>query len=270
MELKDVNGKPLAEQGVVFTSSLSGSEIGKVTEKGNGIYEASLVGTKAGQATISVGVNGKPLVGKTATLTLTADNSKPSNEKSKLEADPIEIVADGQASSTIKLTLLDVNDNPLAGQKVEFTSDLKNSHVSDVVKDEGNGIYSATLTGTTAGKASIEVKVNDVVLPVKDAAIVTLTADSSNPSLDKSKLTAEPITIVADGKDSTTLKLTLIDIKDNPITGYPDKVVFSTEPADSKIKLEAVTEQDPGVYSAKLTGTQAGDISITDKFNGLE
>ncbi|MDR5611623.1 MAG: invasin domain 3-containing protein, partial [Arsenophonus sp.] len=345
LELKDVNGNPLTEQGVEFIPSLPGSEIGKVTEKDNGIYEASLVGTKAGQATISVGVNGKPLVGKTATVTLTADNSKPSKDKSKLEADPIEIVADGQASSTIKLTLLDVNDNPLVkqdvkfksslknshtsktkyegdgiytatltgttagetfievtvndvvlpvkdaakviltadknhpskdkskleadpttivadgqasstikltlldvndnplvNQVVKFKSSLKNSHVSDEVKDEGNGIYTATLTGTTAGETSIEVTVNEVVLPVKDAAKVTLTADSSNPSLDKSKLTAEPITIVADGKDSATLKLTLIDIKDNPITGYSDKVIFSTEPADSKIKLEAVTE----------------------------
>lgn len=203
-------------------------------------------------------------------MTLTADNSKPSKDKSKLEADPTTIVADGNTSSTIKLTLLDVNDNPLAGQVVKFKSSLKNSHVSDEVKDEGNGIYTATLTGTTAGETSIEVTVNEVVLPVKDAAKVTLTADSSNPSLDKSKLTAEPITIVADGKDSATLKLTLIDIKDNPITGYPDKVVFSTEPADSKIKLKAVTEHDPGVYSAKLTGNQAGDISITAKFNGLE
>ncbi|WP_119710854.1 invasin domain 3-containing protein [Arsenophonus endosymbiont of Aleurodicus floccissimus] len=200
LELKDVNGNPLAEQGVVLTPSLSGSEIGKVTEKGNGIYEASLVGTKASQVTISAGVNGKPLVGKTATVTLTADNSKPSKDKSKLEADPTTIVADGQASSTIKLTLLDVNDNLRAGQVVKFKSSLKNSHASDEVKDEGNSIYTATLTGTTAGETSIEVTVNDVVLPVKDAAKVTLTADSSNPSLDESKLTTEPITIVEDGK----------------------------------------------------------------------
>ncbi|WP_339053314.1 invasin domain 3-containing protein [Arsenophonus endosymbiont of Crataerina pallida] len=243
----------------------------QVKDEGNGIYTATLTGTTAGETSIEVIVNGAVLqIKNSAKVTLTADKKHPSKDKSKLEADPTTIVADGNTSSTIKLTLLDVNDNPLAGQKVKFNSSLKNSHVSDEVKDEGNGIYTATLTGTTAGETSIEVTVNEVVLPVKDAAKVTLTADSSNPSLDKSKLTTEPITIVADGKDSATLKLTLIDIKDNPITGYPDKVVFSTEPADSKIKLEAVTEQDPGVYSAKLTGTQAGDISITAKFNGLE
>ncbi|PAV04629.1 hypothetical protein CBG25_07100 [Arsenophonus sp. ENCA] len=274
MTLLDVNDNPLAGQVVKFKSSLKNSHASdQVKDEGDGIYTATLTGTTAGETSIEVIVNGAVLqIKNSAKVTLTADNKHPSNDKSKLEADPTTIVADGKASSTIKLTLLDVNDNPLAGQVVKFKSSLKNSHVSDQVKDEGDGdgIYTATLTGSTAGETSIEVTVNDVVLPVKDAAKVTLTADSSNPSLDKSKLTAEPITIVADGKDSTTLKLTLIDIKDNPITGYPDKVVFSTEPADSKIKLEAFTEQEPGVYSAKLTGTQAGDISITAKFNGLE
>lgn len=74
----------------------------------------------------------------TAKVTLTADNSKPGENNSKLEAEPTTIVADGETYSTLRLTLLDVNDNPLAGQKVEFNSNLNNSHVKEI-KDEGKG-----------------------------------------------------------------------------------------------------------------------------------
>ncbi|WGM03333.1 invasin domain 3-containing protein (plasmid) [Arsenophonus nasoniae] len=266
LELKDVNGNPLAEQGVEFIPSLPGSEIGKVTEKDNGIYEASLVGTKAGQTTISVGVNGKALVGKTATVTLTADNSKPSKDKSKLEADPIEIVADGQASSTIKLTLLDVNDNPLAGQKVKFNSSLKNSHASDQVKDEGNGIYTATLTGTTAGETSIEVIVNGAVLQIKNSAKITFTADKKHPSKDKSILAANPSSIVADGKETSTLKLTLMDVHDNPIEDEKVKFISSLPNSD----FDEVQNKGKGVYTAKFKGKTAGVSKIKVRVNDQE
>ncbi|HGJ5875729.1 MAG TPA: Ig-like domain-containing protein [Arsenophonus sp.] len=93
LELKDVNGNSIVNQGVTFSTSLKGSQIGTMTDKGNGIYEAPLVGTKAGQATISVDVNDKPLVGKTVIVTLTADSSNPSTEKSMLVAEPDTIIA---------------------------------------------------------------------------------------------------------------------------------------------------------------------------------
>ncbi|MDR5614218.1 MULTISPECIES: Ig-like domain-containing protein [unclassified Arsenophonus] len=44
-------------------------------------------------------------------MVLTADSDNPSPTKSKLEAKPDKIMADGKAVSTLKLTLQDVNGN---------------------------------------------------------------------------------------------------------------------------------------------------------------
>ncbi|QBY42687.1 Invasin [Arsenophonus nasoniae] len=268
LTLKDVNGNPIAGQKVEFNSNLKNSHVKEIKDEGKGIYTAKLTGTTAGEASIDVIVNDAVLqIKNTAKVTLTADNSKPGENNSKLEAEPTTIVADGETYSTLRLTLLDVNDNPLAGQKVEFNSNLNNSHAKEI-KDEGKGIYTAKLIGTTAGEASIEVKVNDAVLQIKNSAKVTLTADSSKPSLEKSKLTATPLTIVANGKDSATLRLSLVDINANPITGYKGKVKFNTSLEHSKVS--EIIEESNGVYTAKLTGTQAGNSNITVKFNELE
>ncbi|MFS1562869.1 MAG: invasin domain 3-containing protein [Candidatus Arsenophonus phytopathogenicus] len=57
---------------------------------------------------------------------------------------------------------------------------------------------------------------------------VTLIADSTKPGVDKSKLEAAPNRIVANGTESSVIKLTLKDINGNAIVGHKDQVKFTT------------------------------------------
>lgn len=265
--LKDINDNLLGGQQVNFTSNLAKSQTSGTKETSEGVYSATLTGTQAGEAVIGVEVNGNVLNMTAVTkITLIADSTKPGADKSKLEATPNRIVANGTESSVIKLTLKDINGNAIVGHKdqVKFTTSLTNSKVGDTV-EESNGVYAAKLTGTTAGESKIGVEVNGAVLSVSPV-LVTLTADSSKPGADKSTLEANPTRIVADGSAFSTVKLILQDVNGNAISGLKDKVKFSTTLTNSKIG--DTVEENNGVYTAKLSGTTAGETTLGVEVNG--
>ncbi|MEM8006307.1 invasin domain 3-containing protein, partial [Morganella morganii subsp. sibonii] len=73
--------------------------------------------------------------------------------------------------------------------------------------------------------ALLKVTVNGTELAVSPVT-VKLTADSSNLDKDKSVLTADPLTIVANDSTTSALKLTLKDVNGNLVSGQT--VLFST------------------------------------------
>ncbi|MEM8256480.1 invasin domain 3-containing protein, partial [Morganella morganii] len=75
-----------------------------------------------------------------------------------------------------------------------------------------------TLKGTKAGDALLKVTVNGAELEVAPVT-VKLTADSSNLDKNKSVLTADPLTIVANNTTTSALKLTLKDANGNLVSG---------------------------------------------------
>ena len=75
---------------------------------------------------------------------------------STLTASPDSITADNTASSSLLLTLRDAHNNLVSGQAVSFTSSLNGSHFT-TVKDNTDGTYTASLSGTFAGSATVSV-----------------------------------------------------------------------------------------------------------------
>jgi adhesin/invasin len=262
LTLKDANNNPVSGMAVTFDSSLANSSVGTVTDHGDGTYSAPLTGTTAGTATLSTTVNGSAFGVAATSVTLTADKNNLSAANSTLVGSPVSIVADGTAPSTITLTLKDGHNNPVSGMAVTFDSSLANSSVGTVT-DHGDGTYSAPLTGTTAGTATITTKIGGNAFGVT-AASVTLTADSNNLSTANSALAATPATIVADGTAPSTITLALKDANNNPVSGMA--VTFDSSLANSSVGT--VTDHGDGTYTASLTGTTAGTATITTKIGG--
>ncbi|PKB91571.1 hypothetical protein A8A01_00225 [Ewingella americana] len=262
LTLKDGNNNPVDGLTVAFNSDLANSSVGTVSNPGNGIYTATLTGTTAGTTNITTTIDGNPF-GVTATsVTLTADKDNLSAANSTLVGNPVSIVADGTTPSTIKLTLKDMNNNPVNGLTVTFNSSLPNSSVGGVT-DHNDGTYTASLTGTTAGDSSITANIGGTPFGVS-AASVTLTADSGNLSTANSTLVAAPDSFVANGTDSSTVTLSLKDVHNNPVKGLT--VTFLSSLTNSAIGL--VTDHGDGTYSASLTGTTSGSTTITTKVGG--
>ncbi|MEM8204779.1 Ig-like domain-containing protein, partial [Morganella morganii] len=260
----DANGNLVPGQQVLFSTTLGGTTFSGVTDNHDGTYTATLKGTKAGDALLTVTVNGAVLEVAPVTVTLTADNGNLDKNQSVLEAAPLSIVANGTAESTLKLTLKDVNGNLVSGQIVQFTTTLADTTFSGVT-DNQDGTYTATLKGTKSGDAPLTVIVNGTGLAVAPVT-VTLTPDSANPDKDKSVLTAAPLTIVADNTATSSLKLTLKDTYGNLIPGQT--VLFSTDLADTT--FSTVKDNQDGTYTATLKGTKSGTAALKVTVNGTE
>ena len=264
LTLRDVNGNLIPGQTVLFKADLGGTVISGTSEDSAGIYTAALKGTKAGDAHITVTLNGNVFSVTGTTVTLTADSTNPDNGKSELTATPDTIVADGADKSVLKLILRDANDNLITGQDVVFIATPGNVSVS-AAAENSSGTYTADLKGTTAGTVAVKVTVNGTELPATSVN-VTLTGDKNHPDISKSELTALPDTIVADGKDGSALKLILRDVNGNLITGQT--VLFSTALGNTAITDNA--EAQGGTYTATLKGTTAGTATIKVSLNGTE
>ncbi|UUR73847.1 invasin domain 3-containing protein [Enterobacter asburiae] len=262
LTLKDTNGNAVSGQTVSFNSSLTGSTTGDVTDNGNGTYTANLTGTAAGVTSVTATVGGNAFGVSPASVTLTADANNLSTTLSTLAAAPATITADGSSASVITLTLKDTNGNAVSGQTVSFNSSLTGSTTGDVT-DNGNGTYTANLTGTAAGVTSVTATVGGNAFGVSPAS-VTLTADANNLSTTLSTLAAAPATITADGSSASVITLTLKDTNGNAVSGQT--VSFNSSLTGST--TGDVTDNGNGTYTANLTGTAAGVTSVTATVGG--
>uniref|UniRef100_UPI003D81416B invasin domain 3-containing protein n=1 Tax=Yersinia pseudotuberculosis TaxID=633 RepID=UPI003D81416B len=193
-------------------------------------------------------------------MTLNGDSGNLSTTHSTLVAAPVSIEANGSDTSLVTLTLRDSNNNPVTGQTVALVSTLG---TLGAVTEQASGVYTATLTaGTVAGVASLSVSVGGSALGVAPAT-VTLNGDSGNLSTTHSTLVAAPVSIEANGSDTSLVTLTLRDSNNNPVTGQTVALVSTLG------TLGAVTEQASGVYTATLTaGTVAGVASLSVSVGG--
>ncbi|MGU3448700.1 Ig-like domain-containing protein, partial [Enterobacteriaceae bacterium C34L] len=205
-------------------------------------------------------VNGSAFGVSPASVTLT--QAPPVVANSSLTVSPASIVADGSASTTVTLTLKDINSHGVKGQTVAFTTTGTAVTLSGVT-DHNDGTYTATLTGTAAltGTAQISATVNGSAFGVSPAS-VTLT--QIPPVVANSSLTVSPASIVADGSASTTVTLTLKDTNSNGVKGQT--VAFTT--TGTAVTLSGVTDHNDGTYTATLTGTTGGTAQISATVNG--
>ncbi|MGW9157085.1 invasin domain 3-containing protein [Microbacterium sp. NPDC055665] len=251
---RDVDGDPITVGGDTVTMSTDLGELGAVTDNGDGTYSAALTGTAAGTATITFTVNGANAI-NTATVDLVAASTAAT---STIEVSPSSIPAGGTTGSTVTVTVRDFNGDPIGvgGDTVTIGTDLGDL---TSVTDNGDGTYSAALTGMNAGTATITFTVNGA--NATNTATVNLIAV---PTAATSTIEVSPSSIPADGTTGSTVTVTVRDLNGAPITVGGDTITMNTDLGD----LSSVTDNGDGTYSAALTGMNAGTATITFTVNG--
>ncbi|MEM8337350.1 invasin domain 3-containing protein, partial [Morganella morganii] len=209
--------------------------------------------TKAGDAEIKVTVGGNVLEVASVTVKLTADSSNLDKDKSVLTATPLTIVANNTATSALKLTLKDANDNPVAGQTVLFTTTLGGTTFSGVT-DNQDGTYTATLKGKTAGDAPLTVTINGTELPVAGVT-VTLTGDAATATITNVKLNGALARKIANGTDFFEFIAEVRDANGNPVSGVTTNWT-STAGGAAVLSVNSQQTDAAGNATVKLTSTK--------------
>ena len=272
--LLDANSNPVVGQTVQFIVTGNGNTVVQPAGLSDafGVALGSVVSTVAGTKTVICTVNpgaSQVLLTSTPTLGFIADQSTMSASLSTVVASPTtNLLANGSASSTLTITVLDANSNPIAGQTVQIAATGSNNSITQPASvTDANGVASGSITTTKAETKTVTVRVNpstDNLLLNAQPTLVFI-GDASNLSASLSTVTANPVTnIGANGTAISTITVTAKDVNGNPVSGQ--SVSLAATGAGNSITQPAATLTD-GSTTGTITSTVAETKTITATLN---
>lgn len=236
------------------------AQVGQLTKESTGKFSLIVTaGTVEETIVLTPTVRGVTLSPATITITkLEVDEAL-----SSFQVSPESIVADGNESATLIFSAVNEEGVGIGGlNNISFIVKGVGDTTQSVVTETEVGVYSASLSGSQAGTATI--------IPAIDGVEMTslgkkLTLNVGEVSADHSDFTLTETEIMANTKDSSDITLTLKDANGNLIK--KKKVSFTVKNV-TDIKFGEVRENN-GVYTTKLTaGVMSGTATITPQLEG--
>ena len=269
--VRDANDNPVAGQTVQLAATGSGNTLTQpaaVTD-GSGVATGSIASTVAGTKVVTATVNpgaSEVVVVQTASVTCTPDSGSISASLSTATANPTTgLIADGTDSSTVTVTVLDDNGNPVPAQVVQITATGGGNTITPPTSvTDGSGVAIGSVASTSAEVKTLTITVNpgagQVVLD--DQPTVEFIADASNISAIHSSAVAVPsLDVVADGSTVSTITTTLRDVHGNVIPGLAAQ--FAATGSDNTLTQPPGLTDAGGQISGTIASTRAGVKVIT-------
>src|SRR5204862_416046 len=253
VRLRDQYGNDLVSGGDSVTLSTTHGSLGIVQDNGDGTYSATLSATTPGTATVSGHVN-SVLIADDATVDFAVGAA--SAATSVITASPTSTTVDHTSAITVRLRDQYGNDLVSGGDSVT----LSTTHGSlGIVQDNGDGTYSATLSATTPGTATVSGHVNSVL--IADDATVDFAVGAASAAT--SVITASPTSTTVDHTSAITVRLR--DQYGNDLVSGGDSVTLSTTHGS----LGIVQDNGDGTYSATLSATTPGTATVSGHVNSV-
>jgi adhesin/invasin len=167
------------------------------------------------------------------------------------------VTADGNAASTITVTVKDANNNPIPGQTVVLSVTGTGNSVSTPPVTDANGQTTATLASTTAETKTVHANVGATSITQQP----TVTFVPGPVSAANSTVTANPTNnLTADGTASSTITVGLKDANNNAVSGQT--VTLSVSGTGNSLSSPALTDTN-GLTTAQLLSAKAETKIVT-------
>ncbi len=271
VNLEDVNGNPVPGKTVTLAQSTGGHSIigaASGTSDANGLVTfvvkdstAETLTYTAKDTTDNVTVTG------TAQVVFFGPGSA---SKSSVNPSPASVTANGVATSTVTVTLLDANSVPVPGKTVTLAqSNGGNSAISAASGiSSASGVVTFTVTDTTAQAVTYTATDSTDNVTITDTAVVTFTPGPVTAA--QSTVSASPTSVTANGASVSTVTVTLLDANSNPVSGKT-VTLAQTGGGHSTISAASGTSSASGVvtFTVKDTHTEALTYTATDSSDSL-
>ncbi|MFK8105412.1 MAG: Ig-like domain-containing protein, partial [Saprospiraceae bacterium] len=263
--LYDENGNPILFGGNLVEIETSLGIISATTDNNDGSYTAYLTSGASGLAVVTFTINGVDAIhSETVVISKKCGETSVSLKNSQINATPNCVKPDGTSQATILVKLYDSDGDPIliGGDNVLIESTFGTITITN---DNGNGTYSALLSSTQAGEATVSFKVDGAESPNKATVIFSEKCGGLGVDLEKSTIVAIPDTITNNGTDSSVATVTLYDTLGNliNINSYTVEII----PTFGNI---SPTSFDPatGTYQAIFTSSAIGIAVLGFTVNG--
>ncbi|MFN7131191.1 MAG: invasin domain 3-containing protein, partial [Myxococcales bacterium] len=247
--LTDIAGNPIANRPVALTTSTGA--VGSVKDNGDGTYSADVTGlTSAGIVTLEASLADVPR----ASARVTVNPGGLDVARSSVVAAPTTVAGDGRSVAVVTVIPMDQHGNRLGrGQRVALESTSTTS-VIGTVRDQGDGLYTATVTDTRAVSAQLTARVG-AFSPVALQTRPTITFDAPQFAF---AMSATQTSLAAGQTSTVTARVTTVP-GGQPATGRT--VTFSVA-SGRGATLGPVSEISPGVFTVTVLDTVAEQVVI--------
>ena len=278
----DSNGNPVTGLATGKARSLSlsfsvegisagGYELSTISESDTapGEYRATLKGTQAGTATIRPVVDGNRLGDLNVQVTLKGGAVDTGQSVFDAPA-PGSIVTNGQ-TSTLTVHLKDAQGNALPGKAPGLqvaVAGVTGTQVSPFSESTTAGTYTATISGTQAGTATLTASSDGAVL--NPTQTLTLTADTNTAAVRRLsaeppvQIAGQPVTLTAEVEDAHGNRVPAVDVEF--LTGGSAVLSAGSAQTDAdgnvEVTLNDTTAESVGVVARTPTESTGQNITV--------
>ena len=257
--VQDAYANPVPNQSVSLSVTGGNNVLGAAsgTTDATGVWRTSLRSTKAQAKTVTAQLGSAAVATQVTFLPGAA-----SAQSVQLTFSPnAGIVADGNAATTVVLTVADAQGNPIAGQAANFTvSGGANVLGQNANGTDANGQLQVTLRSTKAETKTVTAQLGNVVVH-GDVGFVAGPLAAA-----QSSFVASPNVIVADGNSTAQLSVRLADAFGNPVPGAG--VTLYAGGGNNVVAPSNATTDVTGVVTGTLRSTSAESKTLTAAFAG--
>jgi len=243
----DAQGNLRSAGGDTVVIGTTGGTISSTTDNADGIYMATLTHTDIEAVTISATINSASV---TDTATITFSPGIANATTSSMVVSDATPITDDSVLVTVQTIDSDGNALTTGGDTVVI---MTSAGSITATSDEGDGSYTATLSNTSTGLASVTATINSSTLD--DSEDVTFSAGAATVA--NSTLSADDTTPTTD--ETVTITVQSVDAQGNNLITGGDLIVIS---ASAGIMSDTIDNAD-GSYSATLTNPVTGEVSVS-------
>lgn len=265
--LKDVNNNAVSNKSVTLSQGSGSSTITTTpsTTNASGVATFTVKSTKAESVTYTASIASDSVtIAQTASVTFRPGAASAS--VSTVSVSKNSTFADGTDSSTVTVTLKDINGNVINGKNITLSQGSGGSTISPstAVTTNTSGQAVFTVTNTKAETVTYTATDTDDSLTVTQTGAVTFTAGAVNAAA--SSINVSRVTVDADDSDSATITVTLKDINGNTISGRP---VTIGQSGNSTITSIQGTSNASGVATFTARSSKAETVTYTAMAGGV-
>ena len=269
--VRDINNNPVVNQVVRLAATGSNNTLVQpANTNSSGVATGTIRSIRAETKTITATINpgaGQIVVPQQPTVEFVADPNNISAGLSTVTASPNNnVLANGTTTSTVTVTVRDVNGNLVSSRPVQLSSTGTNNIFVQPGVTNSSGVTTGTIASTTAQLKTLTATVNpgagQVVLsqhPTVDFVSVLISATLSTA-------TANPaFGVAADGVAISTITITVRSTSNTLVSGM--NVTFTATGAGNTLVQPASPTNASGVTTGTIRSTVAETKTITVTMN---
>ncbi|NLF51142.1 MAG: DUF11 domain-containing protein, partial [Leptolinea sp.] len=264
--LLDINSNPVSNHEIELATTGTNVTLEAISAVTNEVGQAQFTARSGQLQTVTITARDKT-AGIDLTSSANVEFVSTDGSTSVVTADPTSVIADGQQSISVLVTLKDFNGQPVidkpvslkitSGSQVFINGTAAATEAIALGNTNASGTATALVTSTKAEIKTIEI-IGD---RIKLDQVLTVSFAPGAVSTEKSRFTIDPLFLVGDGVQEAAITVELKDAFENPISNH--QIGFVTSGINATITQTTPNTDADGKLTASIKSLELGKVLVS-------